>query len=284
MPIRYASFDMPTDMPTSDLPRTLRLVSLNLWGGQALGPLIDFVREQAPNTDLFCFQEVLDASALIPLECGFRTTLCRELAEAIPDFAGTFDPIVTWDQPLEGGRTVPVPFGLATFTRTTLPILSRRAVRIVDHLDNLDAVPGLHPIVRWLQLTELQMPGGRLLVGNYHGIARPGSKLDSDDRLTQSRVMRQVLDAHDGPVALLGDFNLLPETESVRILEAGLRNLVIEHAIPSTRSRLNPYYGTPEEQPHADYAFVSPSLRVADFMVPDVAVSDHLPLILDLAW
>jgi endonuclease/exonuclease/phosphatase family metal-dependent hydrolase len=83
---------------------------------------------------------------------------------------------------------------------------------------------------------------------------------------------------------LIGDFNLLPETESVRLLEAGLSNLVIERAIPSTRSRLNPYYGTPQEQPHADYAFISPGLRVTGFEVPDVAISDHLPLILDLAW
>jgi endonuclease/exonuclease/phosphatase family metal-dependent hydrolase len=83
---------------------------------------------------------------------------------------------------------------------------------------------------------------------------------------------------------LIGDFNLLPETESVRLLAAGLRNLVIERAIPSTRSRLNPYYGTPQEQPHADYAFTSPGLQVADFQVPDAEISDHLPMILDLVW
>ena len=68
------------------------------------------------------------------------------------------------------------------------------------------------------------MPGGSLLVGNYHGIARPGSKLDNDERLEQSRAIRRALDAHDGPVVLIGDFNLLPDTESVRLLEAGLRN------------------------------------------------------------
>ena len=138
--------------------------------------------------------------------------------------------------------------------------------------------------MRWLQLTEILVPGGSLLVGNYHGIARPGSKLDNDERLEQSRAIRHVLDAHDGPVVLIGDFNLLPDTESVRLLEAGLRNLVIERAIPSTRSRLNPYYGTPQEQPHADYAFISPALRVAAFQVPDVSISDHLPLLLTLAW
>jgi endonuclease/exonuclease/phosphatase family metal-dependent hydrolase len=263
---------------------TLRIVSLNLWGGQALGPLLDFIRELAPSTDLFCLQEVLAAPDVVPLECGFRTTLYDDLTQALPDFAGVFDQIVGWDQPTECGRSLRVPFGLVTFARTTLPILDRRVVKIIEHQDTLDAVPGLHPIDRWLQLTEVQVPASPLLVANYHGIARPGSKLDSDERLEQSRSIRRAIDRHRGPVVLIGDFNLLPETESVRVLEAGLSNLVMERAIPSTRSRLNPYYGTPQEQPHADYAFISPELNVTSFEVPDVAISDHLPMILDLAW
>jgi len=264
--------------------RTLRLVSLNLWGGLALDPLLDFVRQQAAAADLFCFQEAIAAPELLHLACGFRTTLYRDLAEALPGFEGAFDPVVTWPEPMPDGREIRVPFGLATFARHTLPISSRRAARVIDHQDTLDAVPGLHDIVRWLQLTELRIPSGTLLVANYHGIARPGTKLDSDERLDQSRAIRRVLDAHDGPVALVGDFNLLPETESVRLLGHNLCNLVIERGIPTTRSRLNPYFGTPQEQPHADYAFVSPELQVAAFTVPDVQVSDHLPMILDLTF
>jgi endonuclease/exonuclease/phosphatase family metal-dependent hydrolase len=274
--------------PTTPLAKaplaTLRIVSLNLWGGQAFEPLLDFVREHAPGTDLFCFQEMLDASELVSLACGFRTTLYREISAVMPDFAGAFDPVVTWDQPIKDGQPLRVPFGLATFARRGVPVLDRRAVKVIEHQDTLDAVPGLHPIDRWLQLTEFRVPDGTLLVGNYHGIARPGSKLDSDERLEQSRSIRRALDRHAGPVALIGDFNLLPDTESVRLLEAGLRNLVIERAIRSTRSRLNPYYGTPQEQPHADYVFISPGLRVTGFEVPDVSISDHLPMILDLAW
>jgi endonuclease/exonuclease/phosphatase family metal-dependent hydrolase len=268
--------------------RSLRILSLNLWGGQALAPLLAYIQERAPETDLFCLQETVNCAELIPLECGFRTTLYQELADLLPEFDGAFDPIVTWDQPVDAdrsdGRTVPIPFGLATFARRSLPILDRRGAVIVEHRDNLDAVPGLHPITRRLQCTEIRVPGGSLLVGNYHGIARPGTKLDTEDRLEQSREVRRIADAHAGPVVLIGDFNLLPETESVRLLAAGLRNLVIERAIPSTRSRLNPYHGTPQEQPHADYAFVSPALPVADFRVPDVCVSDHLPMVLTLAW
>jgi endonuclease/exonuclease/phosphatase family metal-dependent hydrolase len=269
----------------------LRILSLNLWGGQAHGPLLQFVREIADQTDIFCLQEVLAAPELLALACGFRTTLYRELADALPQFDGMFDPLVAWDEPAAAGTpagtTVRVPFGLATFARRTLPLGARRAAWVVEHDDTLDAISGMHRITRWLQLTEVHVAGGgragqTLLIGNYHGIARPGTKLDTDERLAQSWGIRRALAAHHGPVVLTGDFNLLPETESVRLLEDGLRNLVMERAIPTTRSRLNPYFGTPEEQVHADYAFISPGLQVADFQVPDVAVSDHLPLCLTL--
>ena len=76
---------------------------------------------------------------------------------------------------------------------------------------------------------------------------------------------------------LCGDFNLLPDTESLRMLEsAGLRNLVVECGVTSTRTSL---YARPE--PFADYVFVSDGIAVRDFHVlPDV-VSDHTPLLLE---
>ena len=255
-------------------------MSLNLWGGRVLGPLLDFVREQAPAIDVFCFQEVLAAADLTRLACGFHPSLFDDLARALDQFDPVFDPLVSWQEPREDGRRATVPFGLATFTRRTLAIAGRRRARIIDHQDTLDAAPGLHDVARWLQLTYLAAPGGPVLIANYHGIARPGTKLDSDERVEQSRSIRRVLDDHQGPKVLIGDFNLLPATESVRVLEAGLRNLVTERSIPTTRSRLNPYFGTAQEQPHADYAFVSPGLAVEEFIVPDVQVSDHLPMIL----
>jgi endonuclease/exonuclease/phosphatase family metal-dependent hydrolase len=279
---RAAAAHLAVMSAAAPAPTMLRIVSLNLWGGQAFDALLAFVREHAPATDIFCFQEALNAPVLLPLACGFRTSLYRELALALPEFAGVFDPLVAWDEPTDDGTTVHVPFGLATFARRTLPLGERRAARIIEHADTLDAADGMHRVIRRLQLTEVRLPGSTLLVANFHGIARPGTKRDTDERLAQSEAIHRTLAAHDGPVVLTGDFNLLPDTASVQIIEDGLCNLVMERAIPTTRSRLNPYYGQPEEQKHADYTFVSPGLRVADFRVPDVAVSDHLPLLLTL--
>ena len=262
---------------------TLRIVSLNTWGGNVLEPLLQFVRQQANTTDLFCLQEILNAPIDIPLACGFRTNLFQELSAILPAFDGRFDPVVAWDQPLPGQRdTRRVPFGLATFARRTLPILERRCEPIIEHDDTLDAVPGFYRTARQLQTTRIRTATGTVLVANFHGMSRPGSKLDSDERIEQSRAIRRVMDRHSGPSVLMGDFNLLPETESVRILEYGRRNLITDFKIATTRSRLNPYYRTPQEQPHANYAFATAGIEVEAFAVPHVEVSDHLPMLMTI--
>jgi hypothetical protein len=47
-----------------------------------------------------------------------------------------------------------------------------------------------------------------------------------------------------------------------RHIEHQVRNLVKEYAIPTTRSRLNPYYDRPREQKFADHVFVSSGREV----------------------
>jgi endonuclease/exonuclease/phosphatase (EEP) superfamily protein YafD len=265
---------------------TLRIVSFNTWGGMFVEPLIMYLRDLAPTTDIFCLQEILDAPRHIPLECGFRTDLFSLIEAALPEFAGRFDAIVGWDEPVPGSpgthpETQWVSFGLATFHRRTLPILDQGCEPLIEHDDTLDAVPGGHfRTLRKLQWTRVRTSRRPLLVATMHGVSRPGTKLDNPDRLLQSRRVQMFLDRHVGPSLLVGDLNL-PETESIRILEQGRRNLIAEYRIRTTRSRKNQYYGTPQEQPHANYAFATPDLTVLEFTVPeDVEVSDHLPLLL----
>ena len=60
-----------------------------------------------------------------------------------------------------------------------------------------------------------------------------------------------------------------------------MRNLIIEKNIPRTRSKLSPFWGKSDFQKFADYTFVSKNIVVKDFSVPDVEISDHLPMILE---
>lgn len=121
-------------------------------------------------------------------------------------------------------------------------------------------------------------------IGNIHGIWQPDDKLDSPGRLMQSREIIDFFRSRSGPVIIVGDFNLFPDTESIEMFErAGYRNLIKEYNIPTTRNRLawERYPGNPHY--FADYVFVSPEVEIVSFEVINNEVSDHLPMVLEIA-
>ncbi len=81
---------------------------------------------------------------------------------------------------------------------------------------------------------------------------------------------------------MCGEFNLQPKTESIAIIGSGMRDLIKEYGVTTTR---NKYYADMEKYRDyiADYVFVSPNVRVADFKVLDNEVSDHFPLFLEFS-
>lgn len=131
---------------------------------------------------------------------------------------------------------------------------------------------------RNMQYISFAKAGKQYLVGNVHGLWNGIDKLDSEDRLGQSRAINGFFQKKAEEYKLLvGDFNLLPETESIRMLEATMRNLIKDYKIQSTRTRLYKHH-----ERFADYVFVTPNLNVNSFEVLTDEVSDHAPLLLDI--
>ena len=132
---------------------------------------------------------------------------------------------------------------------------------------------------RNVQFVTVSTRRGPVSVMNFHGLWNGRGKGDSDDRLAQSRRLLDFLAGRSLPFVLCGDFNLAPDTTSLKMLEeAGLRNLVAEFGVASTRTRLNT---RPER--FADYVFVSEGVEVLAFRVLPDEVSDHAPLQLEFA-
>ena len=102
-------------------------------------------------------------------------------------------------------------------------------------------------------------------------------KTDAPERILQSQRIRDFMDTLKTPIVLCGDFNLRPDTESLRLIENGMDNLIHRYAVKSTRTSLYT-----KEEPFADYVLTSPSLRVNAFRVLPHVVSDHAPLFVDV--
>lgn len=131
---------------------------------------------------------------------------------------------------------------------------------------------------RALLVTTVDIDGKPLQILNLHGIWTSDKQGDARTE-AQSRYIIEAAKRRDLPTIIVGDFNLLPETASIRILSAHFRNLLKEFNIQTT---------TPDFKDEIDvggraidYVFVDERIKVLGFTVPQLAILDHLPLVLE---
>lgn len=249
----------------------MKIISLNTWGGRAgKERLLEFLKERAEDTDVFCLQEVMQSDPYKrPKDPSkgedLMTRGAQEISELLSGYTTFFHPHLLGS------------YGLMMLVKKDLVIKEQGDVFVYKHHGYIpEGDIGKH--ARNIQYATLETASGPFTVINFHGLWNGKGKTDTEDRLEQSRNILKFLQGLTGEFVLCGDFNLRPDTESIRLLEeAGLRNLIKEYGIISTRTS---YYSKPEK--FADYAFVSSGIRVKTFAVLSEEVSDHAALELKL--
>ncbi|MEX0934185.1 MAG: endonuclease/exonuclease/phosphatase family protein [Candidatus Saccharimonadales bacterium] len=229
----------------------MKIIYLNTWGGKQERELRKFLQKHAKNTDIFCFQESEDA---------FR----RIAYDYLVDFTEYY--VYSRDDIEENQED----YAVSTFIKKGLSVYSTQIV-------GSNQLPRGAGIV-----SSVDTKRGGLHVLNYHGVSRPKNKLDTEDRLKEVANLQAHFDKLTGMKILGGDFNFLPNTDSYRALQSiESKELIGEYRIPTTRNRL--YWDNREEKHlYSDYIFISSEIPIKSFEVPDIEVSDHLPLILNL--
>ncbi|MBI3589596.1 MAG: hypothetical protein HY093_04275 [Candidatus Liptonbacteria bacterium] len=261
----------------------MKLISLNIWGGKKFGPLLEFIKSQASSTDIFCFQEVFRSSAGPEVSNGMKMNIFSDLVAALPDHDGYFAPIQE-QYDLHEKINFPAASGETIFAKRSLPILSHGERFIYGSYNDVVVRDGLLDLPVAIQYINIEGKSNRLTIAHLHGIVWPGKKEDSPARLEQSQNIINFLSEQPGEKILCGDFNLLPNTESIQMIEKnGMKNLIKDFKISTTRSIIEAAKYGGNLQHFADYCFVSPSLKIKNFTVPTLAISDHLPLILEFS-
>jgi len=227
----------------------MKFIFLNVWYGSTGEAIRDFLKNEIKTTDVFCFMEA---------DGRFK-----EIAKDI---------LVNYEWVSKEGAVVNE-FGAFQSTCVKKGLKFDGVETIFEDKEELGL--GLY--------TKLKVKKRIINLMNFHGVALPGTKLDNENRLKQSRGIIDFMAKVEGAKIIGGDFNLDINTESVRMFEKnGYRNLIREFGIKTTRNRLI-WDRFPESiQMWADYLFVSPEIIVKSFEVPRNEVSDHLPLILEI--
>lgn len=257
----------------------MKLVSLNTWGGRYFDPLIAFIKLHS-DADIFCFQEIQDTTSKVKQYVNIRVNLLSEVKQILPNFQVFYFPVV---------KSFDDEANLVSFDSTFgSAMLVKKSIKIHSQANYIVSGDQIFPFLKKdfsnlptpLQYAGFTINGKEFAVFNFHGTPFPGHKLDSANRLLEAQTVQEIMKEESGAKILAGDFNLLPEAQSIKIFEAGLKNLIAEFHVEKTRSNLSPYFGKSNFQKFADYTFVSVEVNVISFQIPDVQISDHLPMIL----
>lgn len=257
----------------------MKIISLNTWGGRAGNQeLLSFFSQHKEDIDIFCLQEMwsstygrLDGKVV----GGQELSISKVMTDGIQQISSLLDNHNLFFHPHHEDN-----YGLVMFVKKDLQVIDSGDIFVHkdrDYLPPPDGDVGLH--ARNVQYVTISKVDKKITVMNFHGLWNGQGKGDSADRLEQSRKIISFTETLQNPFVICGDFNLLPTTESVLLLEnSGMRNLIKEYNITSTRTS---FYSKPEK--FADYAFVS-QLEVVDFKVLLDEVSDHSPLYLEVKF
>ena len=242
----------------------MKLITLNAWGGRICEPLIDFIKKHQ-DVDIFCMQEIYHEAFERDeyWHHEINSNLFNDLKKVFPNHNCFFDShLEDW-------------WGLAIFVNKKFPIIEHGDKFV--HLQkgyNVDLEKQGYT-AKNIQYITIMLNNKKLTVINLHGLWNNKGKGDFEERITQSKNIINFAKKLKNDFIICGDFNLLPETKSLKLIEQelGLRNLISEYGITSTRTS---YYK--KEHKFADYVFITPGIIVKDFKVLPDEVSDHNPV------
>lgn len=259
----------------------MKLVSLNIQGGAQGEPFFKYIKQVTKTADILCFQEVYNAASAVKAHRGEKMNIFNLLKNRLKNYDAFFCPV---------SQTISEYFGLKQKVVLGMAIFVKKGLKTGKHFgrhvdgslnSKIDFKNGKS--ANAAQCLEVRFGAGSFWVMNFHGIFWPGDKLDTPKRLRQSKILAGLLKKLKGPKILCGDFNLMPNTESVKLVErAGLKNLITIYKIKNTRNSVSwKRYGN--RQHFADFTFVSPGLKIKQFKVPYNLASDHLPMVLEFS-
>lgn len=247
-----------------------KVISLNLWlGGKLMPKIIEFLNEQ--DADLLMLQEVYDSNDNnLSSQFNSYTFLKKRLNYEYGEYSQAL--IHDVDEGL-------IPNGNAILSK--FPIISKKDVFLTKPAQSsYKDIQELFPYFpRLLQTATINIDDLELNIFNIHGVWDLDGDRNSQDRqnmkeiiLNEAKNMKNII--------LAGDTNAKASNPALLELEPTLKS-VFGQTLESTfnlKRKSNPGYASAA----VDLMFVSPNINVISKEVPDVDISDHLPLVVTL--
>ncbi len=244
----------------------IKFITLNIWhGGKLFNEALQFLKSEKP--DILFLQEVYDGKNQT-LEKRLRTIEIFNQELQYPHY--NFAPKI-----LDVKDVGKIPQGNALFSKfpvtpqTTIFFHSLYGKFSEDEETDWTQWPSL------AQHVQIHAGDNTIDAFNVHG----PWELSGGDNKQRLKMSRMIVENVKGKnhVILAGDFNVRPDTKTIRNIEKHLTN-VFKGELKTTfnmRQKTNPGFATAV----VDYLFVSPDIKVEKKFCPQVNISDHFPLI-----
>lgn len=242
----------------------MKIIQLNIWQGKLGRQLIDFLKSEQP--DFVCMQEVNDLEGRAGYK--FFSTL-----NEIKDGGGFSDAFMSATYSSRYMERE-LDYGNAMLSR--LPFASTKTVFTRGEYSKRFDIEKQDGNNRNLQIAMIDVGGKRLNLLNHHGYWIYGTKMGDDETLRQMHVIAGEIRKLEGPVIMCGDFNLSPDSESIKVINGELTNLSVKNGLKHTYTKLSPL-----KDAVSDYIFVNDQVQVKKFGTSDEPVSDHKALIME---
>lgn len=251
----------------------LKVLTLNIFeGGLFFDNILQFLKREDP--DVFCLQEVYNGQT-VTLPQYYQSI--NILQSAFPFYKYHFAPEFL-SITIEGKIDV----GNAIFSR--YPIIEGSSHFFNVSYGEYPQVSPNHDYSKHpcnLQYCSIVFANSKVNLYNVHGVwGTDGS--DNKDRLHMSKIIVDQIKGKKNTI-LLGDFNVQPETKTIKNIERHLENVFkdeIQTSFNLAHKDLQKYPGYATAV--VDMFFISKDMKLISKRVSSDDVSDHVPLICEL--
>ncbi len=197
----------------------------------------------------------------------------NDIINMLPGYAGYFSEYGEKGYYSEDSQKLDFKYGIATFVRKDFNQSFLGGITLY----NLDT--------KWNDYSGNFAAGAAMAVKverysiiNIHGLWQGSIKNDTEAKIKQSEKILDFAKNIDGLKIICGDFNLLPDTKSIKLFRDKYQDLILDYRVTDTRGSL---YA--KDSRYSDYVFADGNISIKNFYSSDVKVSDHLPLVIEFS-
>ena len=243
-----------------------KYLSLNIWhGGTIFDKMWSFLQKE--NADIMALQEVYNGLNET-WQINFRTMMVFQ--KKLKDYNSYFSPEFAVVRP-EGK----IDLGNAVFTRFS--IINRKTIFINgQYQESRLGRTDCSDEPKNIQHLKLKIGNKKLNIFNLHGVWGFDGK-DNSARLAMSKlIVEKIKDKKN--VILSGDFNVRPDTKTIRNIEKHLTNVFKGRLKTTFNMKRKPKKGGYKDSV-VDMVFHSSDITLLDSYCPQLDISDHMPLV-----